>query len=342
MGISENQFRTASVGGFVKKEVLDYINQIDAEYRSKLNSLERVLSSAQAARMDAETKLQKFNGQFGSNQAELQQLRGEVSQLQNQLEELTLQSQETEHQLADALAEVRRLQESSVQDADGLAGELIEARLEVQHLQAKVEQLEAAGADGASSKELEELRSRLKDADTMLPLLRRENLMLRETLDQRGAETEEAQRLQAELDRRGMEMEDLQRELSTLQSRLAGYDGAAMDLEAAQSRAAEIETKARDEAARILGEAHLEAGKVRAEVEQWLREMNENYEKIKQEASDSVARATQELDRTRSALDRMTGGTRERLESPKMPPALEVLQGYGGSEGLDRDHRKSV
>ena len=75
MNETEVQFRTATVGGFQKQDVMIYIETASREHREKLEELQRQLDEAGAARASLEEELAAARAQSGEQEQELQRLR---------------------------------------------------------------------------------------------------------------------------------------------------------------------------------------------------------------------------------------------------------------------------
>lgn len=330
MAYRENQFRTVAMGGYDKNEVTQFIESMEADYRVKLGSIEKILAAAQASRNEAENRLKNQDNQQGQDKMEVQRLTAVVTELSARLKDMQLQLEVKDAELTKTLSEMTLLRtQASVATA-----ELESARKEIQQTRAELEALSARGSgDGPSAEELSELHTRLAEHDAILPILQRENLSLRAKLeilsDNDGEQSIQSVAARAELEKRDSELIAAKEELNALRMQIHGYEDSAGKLSDLEKTAEELQYTARAEAERIIAAAQSESSKIHSDLEQWIQGMNSRYAQAKQDAATSVSRAAAELAKTRSILADLSGDNEDASSPFSQHPALKVINGSG-------------
>lgn len=109
METGEFQFRTAAIGGFLKQDVLDYIERANREHRERIEQLEKELAAVKGERDELKERT-------GTLEKDSLERRNQLAGLSDQVEELRSRL----HQREQELEEIRG--ESRLQDE--LQGEL--------------------------------------------------------------------------------------------------------------------------------------------------------------------------------------------------------------------------
>lgn len=307
----ETNFRTASVGGFHKKDVISYIEAMEQEYRTKLGTLEKIVAAAQSARGELEQRLQQLEADQGRVAGENQRLKALTAGLQ---EQLNTKAQE----LQQALEEMELLRGGSGA-VDALQVQLLQATQEIELLQRREVELrkaleeQRAGAGLQSQAELDRLREELAQQRELVSALQQENEALRlkvEQLLESGGGSSVSQELlmdlQTQLEKRNRQMIQMNTELELMRDKCRNYEKTVSALEDVQAKAEQIEAQAREKAGRLVAAAAQESGKMKADLDQWLSEIEESYQRIKKDAEDKVTQAYEELEKAKAAMDRLT------------------------------------
>lgn len=323
----ESNFRSASVGGFNKKDVISFIEAMEQEYRTKLGTLEKIVAAAQAARGELEQRLQQLEADRGQMSGENERLKSMAAGLQ---EQLNAKAQE----LQAALEELERLR-SGGGAADALQLRLRQASEEIEALQRRETELrrafeeQSAGAGLQAQAELEQLQAELAQQRGLVATLRQENETLRQKVEQllessggSSVSQELLLDLQTQLDKRNRQIIQMNTELELMRDKCRNYEKTVDALEDVQAKADQIEAQAREKAGQLVAAAAQESGKMKADLDQWLSEIEESYLKIKKDAESKVAQAYEELEKTKAAMDRLSG---EQEDEPLGRTPLSVI-----------------
>lgn len=332
----ESKLKTASVGGFVKKDVIAYIEGMEQEYRTKLGTLERILAATQASRSEVEQKLQAVLAGQGQESGEVQRLNAAVQDLQGNLELLKNELSAKDAELENARGELRQLSARLADQEQGYSRMLGEMNGELEQLRAKLAQAERDGAASAEDQnEILLLRGEVERLQRTVSELQMENQALREQVKAAGEAGPGASvsaalllDLQSQLDQRNRQLIAMSEEMEQLHSRNKEYEASMAQFGSIQARAEQIEEVARKKAEEMVTAAASESSKLKADLDAWLREMESSYAQIKQEAAKSVSQAYEELEKTRAAMDELA----LRDEKRGFPPEkhmFEVIHGHG-------------
>lgn len=85
METGEIQFRTAAIGGFLKQDVLDYIEKANREHNQRLEELEQELAELQAERDELRERTAALEKEGLERRSRIDQLNAKVSTLSAQL-----------------------------------------------------------------------------------------------------------------------------------------------------------------------------------------------------------------------------------------------------------------
>jgi chromosome segregation ATPase len=149
MSAEEIQFRTATLGGFQKQDVLDYIERSSKDHGDKLAGLQRELEEARRALCAVEEEKGALARELAAAQereaaaAAAGQASQETSALREELEAERLRLAETEAVLEQTMEEVDRLRpaaEAFARLKDRTAGIELEAHCRAQGVQAEAEE----------------------------------------------------------------------------------------------------------------------------------------------------------------------------------------------------------
>ncbi len=103
------KFRT-SMGGFNRRDVLQFIEQSSAAHRRQVNGLEGRLAQAEEERVRLQTELDSVRDENGAVAAEEARVRASLEESTRSLAKLRGELSDTESKLAAARAELERLQ----------------------------------------------------------------------------------------------------------------------------------------------------------------------------------------------------------------------------------------
>ncbi|BDF72458.1 hypothetical protein CE91St41_34400 [Oscillospiraceae bacterium] len=332
----ESKLKTASVGGFVKKDVIAYIEGMEQEYRTKLGTLERILAATQASRSEVEQKLQAVLAGQGQESGEVQRLNTAVQDLQGNLELLKNELSSKDAELENARGELRQLSARLAEQEQGYGRMIGEMNGELEQLRARLEEAERRGAASAEDQNvILMLRGEIERLQKTVSELQMENQALREQVKAAGEAGPGASvsaalllDLQSQLDQRNRQLIAMSEEMEQLHSRNKEYEASMAQFGSIQARAEQIEEVARKKAEEMVTAAASESSKLKADLDAWLREMESSYAQIKQEAAKSVSQAYEELEKTRAAMDELA----LRDEKRGFPPEkhmFEVIHGHG-------------
>lgn len=332
----ESKLKTASVGGFVKKDVIAYIEGMEQEYRTKLGTLERILAATQASRSEVEQKLQAVLAGQGQESGEVQRLNTAVQDLQGNLELLKNELSAKDAELENARGELRQLSARLADQEQGYSRMLGEMNGELEQLRAKLAQAERDGAASAEDQnEILLLRGEVERLQKAVSELQAENQALREQVKAAGEAGPGASvsaalllDLQSQLDQRNRQLIAMSEEMEQLHSRNKEYEASMAQFGSIQARAEQIEEAARKKAEEMVSAAASESSKLKMELDAWLSEMEASYAQIKQEASKSVSQAYAELEKTRAAMDELALRD-EKRGFPSEKHVFEVIHGHG-------------
>lgn len=332
----ESKLKTASVGGFVKKDVIAYIEGMEQEYRTKLGTLERILAATQASRSEVEQKLQAVLAGQGQESGEVQRLNTAVQDLQGNLELLKNELSSKDAELENARGELRQLSARLAEQEQGYGRMIGEMNSELEQLRARLEEAERRGAASTEDQNvILMLRGEIERLQKTVSELQMENQALREQVKAAGEAGPGASvsaalllDLQSQLDQRNRQLIAMSEEMEQLHSRNKEYEASMAQFGSIQARAEQIEEVARKKAEEMVTAAASESSKLKADLDAWLREMESSYAQIKQEAAKSVSQAYEELEKTRAAMDELA----LRDEKRGFPPEkhmFEVIHGHG-------------
>ena len=307
----ESKLKTASVGGFVKKDVIAYIEGMEQEYRTKLGTLERILAATQASRSEVEQKLQAVLAGQGQESGEVQRLNTAVQDLQGNLELLKNELSSKDAELENARGELRQLSARLAEQEQGYGRMIGEMNGELEQLRARLEEAERRDAASAEDQNvILMLRGEIERLQKTVSELQMENQALREQVKAAGEAGPGASvsaalllDLQSQLDQRNLIA--MSEEMEQLHSRNKEYEASMAQFGSIQARAEQIEEVARKKAEEMVTAAASESSKLKADLDAWLREMESSYAQIKQEAAKSVSQAYEELEKTRAAMDEL-------------------------------------
>ena len=128
------------------------------------------------------------------------------------------------------------------------------------------------------------------------------------TLDSRLAEAESAlEQLRAELAQERDDREQAQRQAEELRARLEKAEPAAAAYESVKDRTAGIELEAHHRAMEVEAAAQAQVRAARADLEQWIYQLQAGYERLRTDLDATVAHAAGELERVKGSLEGLTG-----------------------------------
>lgn len=332
----DSKLKTASVGGFVKKDVIAYIEGMEQEYRTKLGTLERILAATQASRSEVEQKLQAVLAGQGQESGEVQRLNTAVQDLQGNLELLKNELSSKDAELENARGELRQLSARLAEQEQGYGRMIGEMNGELEQLRARLAQAERSGAASAEAQnEILMLHGEIERLQRTVSELQMENQALQEQIKAAGEAGPGASvsaalllDLQSQLDQRNRQLIAMSEEMEQLHTKNREYEASMAQFGSIQARAEQIEEVARKKAEEMVATAASESSKLKTELDAWLREMESSYAQIKQEAAKSVSQAYEELEKTRAAMDELA----LRDEKRGFPPEkhmFEVIHGHG-------------
>lgn len=333
----ENKFKTASVGGFVKREVVSYIESMEMEYRTKLGTLEKIVAATQASRSELERRLQELESGRGQDNTEAERLKTLVGSLQERLNE-------KEAELQNALEEVERLQ-ASQQAASVLQMQLLEVTRESEEMRIREAELlrqlaqQDSGASEAAQAEIARLQAELERQRELVLALQQENTELRLELEKRSESAQGSTvstalllELQTQLDQRNRQLISMNEDLELMREKCRNYEDTVGAFQEAQAKADQIEMEAREKAIAMMAAASEESDKLKSDLDTWLSEIEESYQRVKKDAEQKVARAHQELEKTKAAMAQLSGARAEQGEALPQRPTFSVIPGYGDAK----------
>ena len=155
-----------------------------------------------------------------------------------------------------------------------------------ERLQDVQKQLDEARESGRQKdRELEELHRRLTEAEE-----------LQTRLEETEKELEDCRSRLAQADR---DSSELQRQVSVMRPGAEAYD-------AIKDRTAGVELEAHHRAQMVLEEAQNQAADVHAQVEQWMKNVERDYDRLRAAVNATVAHAAEQLDRAGQSLGDVT------------------------------------
>ena len=150
METAEIQFRTAALGGFVKQDVLDYIERANREHRAKLEQLQRELDQCREERDKYRDRTESAERRSVELSAQVQGLRGELSERAEELVECRSESARQEQDAAalrEQMGQMKARLEKAEQSArayesikDRTAGIELEAHCRAQSIEAAAQE----------------------------------------------------------------------------------------------------------------------------------------------------------------------------------------------------------
>ena len=150
METAEIQFRTAALGGFVKQDVLDYIERANREHGAKLEQLQRELDQCREERDKYRDRTESAERRSVELSAQVQGLRGELSERAAELVECRSESARQEQDAAalrEQMGQMKARLEKAEQSArayesikDRTAGIELEAHCRAQSIEAAAQE----------------------------------------------------------------------------------------------------------------------------------------------------------------------------------------------------------
>ena len=264
----DSKLKTASVGGFVKKDVIAYIEGMEQEYRTKLGTLERILAATQASRSEVEQKLQAVLAGQSQESGEVQRLNAAVQDLQGNLDMLKNELSAKDAELEHTRGELRQLSARLAEQEQGYGRMIGEMNGELEQLRAKLAQAERGGAASAEAQnEILMLRGEIERLQRTVSELQMENQALREQIKAAGEAGPGASvsaalllDLQSQLDQRNRQLIAMSEEMEQLHSRNKEYEASMAQFGSIQARAEQIEEVARRKAEEMVTAAAREEG----------------------------------------------------------------------------------
>ncbi len=309
--------RTARMGGFVKEDVLKYIDELN----SKIYALEEERDSwkekasagggmTDAQQQEYEAEVARLRGELGTTRNQLraaqEELKNrpvieggeggasseELAQAQAQIAQLTEQATNATADLEAARAELQVAQEESADmqlQLTQMQAQLVQLQQDNDALRSDLAEAAAAAltggqVDAAAAQQIAELQAKLETADAQMAALRAE-------LDAKTATIEEQAGLSSEADLKKLaEYEAL---LSEQSSQLAEKD---REIESLNQQVAELKENSSDSSfdmSALFMEAQMTAKKVaveaRSKAEKLTRDAQQQADQIVKDASDKAA-----------------------------------------------------
>ena len=163
--------------------------------------------------------------------------------------------------------------------------------------------------DGANQ-QIETLRRREEELSCQLEEAQRELETARQGRESQAAQAEKADAelsaSQAREEQTAKELERARRERDRVQAELDQILPDAQAYAQIKERTAGVELYAHRRALAIQEKAERDAQRVRRQLEQWLRRMEAEYDRMRGEVEVTVSHAASELDRVRAGLNRIT------------------------------------
>lgn len=310
--------RTARMGGFVKEDVLAYVDELNTEIYSLKEELEKAQKQAAGGGGMDDSKAKEY-------ESELSRLRGELGTTKNQLraaqDELknrpvidangdgTVSSEE----IMEAQAKIDELGSKLTDanaDLESVKAELALSQEEVESLNAQIDALktdndalreEAANAVvGSDSDAAEKIAEFEAEIESLKAELDAKNLMLEEQGGSNEADVERIAGFEAQLVEKDNELAEKIREIENLNTQIAelkeNSEDSSMDMGAlfmeAQMTAKKVAVEARQKADKRIAEANEQAEKVIADANAKAEETIANAEaQAKQTIDDANAEA---------------------------------------------------
>ena len=166
--------------------------------------------------------------------------------------------------------------------------------------QQEAQRKELAAAQAAQAAQAEECAAAVRRAEE----LAQENARLAGELAASAKDLEDAR---ADRDARDRRLADLDRELGELRAHLARIAPAAESYERIKNRTAGVELEAHRRAQEIEDDARDKSRQARAELEQWIYQVQAGYDRLRTDVDATIAHASGELERVRKSLDGLMG-----------------------------------
>ncbi len=262
MSEGSNQFRTATIGGFHRQDVLNYLAALGAEHETVLSRLQNEVNQLQAekdAHVEAKQNKETQRIHLQESLAHMEQERNEALERVKTLKaQLNSARTNTEACVQAAKTEV----ESKV-----IA---LEANLQAvrEELDTKILALEAERTQWNREKE-QALRTLQEEHEIALRQLFAENESKQQTAE--------------------AEAEALRQEVECLRQKASAYDKL-------KNRTATIELDAHERAQSILDEASLEESRIREAYRHWMRQAQMKYQVLQSNMNKTFAQATGQLE----------------------------------------------
>lgn len=149
----------------------------------------------------------------------------------------------------------------------------------------------------------EELEAALSGAEIEKSGAAAEEAKVRSSLE---ASTKTLSKLRGELTQTESKLVVAKKELERLQAQVGTLEPMATSYAQLKDRVATVELDAHRRAQAIQEKAERDAQRVRRQLEQWLRRMEAEYDRMRGEVEVTVSHAASELDRVRAGLNRIT------------------------------------
>ena len=177
----------------------------------------------------------------------------------------------------------------------------------------------------AAQKEREALAGKYESAEAARKKNAAECERLSETLTQRTAALEQAEKELAALK---AEYEKASARLAELEEKLPGLEEDAAAYAALKDRTATIELEAHRKAQETVEQAQAQAAKTRSELEGWLRRVQSTYQHLRTDVSATVSHLSGELERGKKALEETAPAFQQHDEA--LNALLECERGTAG------------
>ena len=152
------------------------------------------------------------------------------------------------------------------------------------------------------NQELEQLRSRVSELEERKAIFQRERESLSRELEQTKTVLQDSRTREKA---QGEELEQLRRERDSLRARVAALEPDAAASAAVKDRTAGMELQAHCRAHAVQEQAEQQARQVRRVMEQWLRQMQGQYDELRSQVEATVSHAADELGKAGKCLDQV-------------------------------------
>lgn len=152
------------------------------------------------------------------------------------------------------------------------------------------------------NQELEQLRRRASELEERESIFQRDRENLNRELEQTKTVLQDSRTREKA---QGEELEQLRRERDSLRARVAALEPDAAAYAAVKDRTAGMELQAHCRAHAVQEQAEQQARQVRRVMEQWLRQMQGQYDQLRSQVEATVSHAADELGKAGKCLDQV-------------------------------------